>query len=93
MKHQKVYTTTIKNGVKEERKDSYFEELAFTQTEVEKRVHVTNATVLQELLTCLELITKEKTPKVIITIKANDGNVELLIKRWVKERIQLPRNK
>lgn len=87
MKHTRVIKTSYEDGVTKESRDSYFEELSFTQTELEKKVLVTRSTILKEIINCLEYISRDGSPSVTMTIKAKDGQPVMMIKRWTTERI------
>ena len=87
MKHTRVFKTSQKDGIRKETKDSYFEELSFTQTELEQKVFIDRTSVLQEIITCLEYISKDGSPSVTMVIKAKDGQPVLLTKRWTTERV------
>lgn len=93
MKHTRVFHTSEEDGVLKETRDSYFESLAFTQTELEQKVVVTRSTVLKEIINCLEYISRDGSPSVTMTIKAKDGQPVLLTKRWTTERIDFGVNK
>ena len=87
-KHAKVTTITPQeDGTVEISAESYYEQLAHVLVEIEKRIPTSRQTILTEIINCLELITKEKSPKLVITIEAKNGEPMNLIKRWttVKE--------
>lgn len=84
IKHAKVTTSTLQeDGSIKTQTDSYYEELAHTIIKIEKQLPVTLNTLIKEIMTALEPITKEKSPEVNLRIKAKNGEPIQLIKRWV----------
>ena len=90
LKHQKIYKTSIVGDEIHTTKNSYYNELSYTKTEIEKRVTVTRGSILMELVDCLELITNGSS-RVVITIKGSNNEPVMLTKKWVSEEIQFPR--
>lgn len=91
-KHQKVTTyTNQSDGTVKIQADSYYESLAHQLVEIEKQLPTSKQTILKDILTCLELITKDKSIEVNIRIKARDGEPVELTKRWtvVKESFSI----
>lgn len=83
LKHTKVTSITDDNGTSVISTDSYYEDLAHSMIEYEQRVLVDRQTILREVMTCLELITKDGSPEIVLRIKGKHGDPNLLIKRWV----------
>ena len=82
-KHQKVTTKTpLPDGTTQIQSNSYYEKLAHQTVEIEKKVAVSKQTLLKEVMTCLEHLTKDKATEVNIKIKSYQGEPTKLIKRW-----------
>lgn len=86
-KHAKVTKTEPQeDGSVKITQESYYEDLSFAQTEMEKRQFTSRGTILRDVISCIDLITHENSPEVNIQIKSKRGEPEIIIKRWVVER-------
>jgi hypothetical protein len=66
--------------------ESYYERLAFMSIEIEKKIPVLRGTLLKEVMSALEHLTKDQTPELNLCIKPlADGKYEV-VKRWTVEK-------
>jgi len=83
-KHIKKTTSTVlPDGTIQILADSYYEKLAHSQTELKKLVPTSSQTILKDVLSCLDLVTQDKSPEVTIRIISKRGDPSVIEKTWV----------
>lgn len=90
-KHIKIVNKAQKDGIVEIDTKSYYEDLSFEQTEYEKVIYTSVQSFFKDLMTCADLVTREQSPEVHITIKSKYGEPAIITKRWVQHRKDYPR--
>ncbi len=68
-KHTKIVTRTVIDGGESSiRTESYYEQLAHTQVDVEKRILTSRTNLMKDLLSCLDVISKNLSREVTIKV-------------------------
>lgn len=95
LKHTKITERTQQpDGSTKIHAKSYYEELAYEKVELERQVIAGRDSLLKDFLSCLDLVTRENSPEVIITVKHNPNRDGWqIIKRWTVEKKQLNHHK
>ena len=84
MKHAKVTTITQEGDYKVITNDSYFEQLAHSVREIEKKLVTSKSTVVADFIKIMEHITKEDSPKVVIEISGKEYEPKKITYRWTE---------
>lgn len=71
--------------------ESYYENLASTRIEYEKKIKTSRAMLLRDIVTCLEHLTVDNSPQVDISIRAEYGEPRVIIKKWIVKTENHPR--
>ena len=90
-KHIKITHKTTKDGIAEIKTESYYDDLAFEQTEYEKIVYTSEVSFFKDLMECANLVTKDQSPEVHITIRSKHGEPAVITKKWVQFKKSYPR--
>ncbi len=88
LKHTKVTEYSQEpDGVTKIHAKSYYEELAHEKVEYEKKLLTEHDTILKDFLGCLDLVTRQESPEVVITVKKDTRSGGWTItKRWTIEK-------
>jgi len=80
MKHAKVTTYTPQDdGSTRIETSSYHEQLSSIREQIEQHIQTSKDTFLGDIITCLSLITDQKTKELTIVIKSDDRYMPKLI--------------
>jgi hypothetical protein len=86
-KHEKVVVSVPQeDGTTKRTIESYYDRLAQRKVEIEKTVPTSKRTILKDIIDCLELITRDGSPELIIHIKAKHGEPTQLTKQWTQSK-------
>jgi hypothetical protein len=93
IKHAKVTTyTSLPDGTVEIQTDSYYERPSGLKQEVMRHIKTNRDTFMTDLITCVEVVTSQKTPELTLVITTdNAGNPTLITQTYTTKKIVYPR--
>jgi hypothetical protein len=91
LKHIKATSREQKDDVIEIKTQSYYDALAFEQIELEKLIYTDRDRFFKDLMECVELVTTQNSPRVVIEIKSEDGLPRTITKKWLVSKKHFPR--